>query len=162
MNAYISTILVSAVVGGIVSSFLPNRNDGAKRQINLIIGLICAIVLLTPIVKIAKNTAILKEGIDNIVDSLNISSSIDKSNEIIVETSIENVCNGIKASLINKFDFRDEDVSVSATLDTENIEKIIITKITIILKNQATWQDGEKVKDYAQNLVGCTIEIIKA
>ena len=161
MNTYISTILVSAVIGGIVSSFLPKSGEGIKKHINLIIGLICAIVLLTPIVKVAKNTTFLKDGIDSIIESLDISSTIDKSNEIIVETSIENICNGIKTSICDKYNFKNEDVSVSAVLDKKNIEKIKITKITVTLKNQATWQDEKDVQKYIESLAGCPTEIIK-
>lgn len=161
MKTYIISILTVSVISGIICSFLPHKNGGLKKHLNFIVGLICAIILISPIVKIAKNTVFLKEGIDSILESMNISSSIKDSNQVIIDTSIEKIENGIKSTVISKFKLKDSDVYVSLAVDKSDIEAIEITKIIITLQNEASWYSDDKIKDFVEELTECPVEIIK-
>ena len=161
MKSYILSILTVSIIGGIVSSFLSHKDSGLRKRVNFIVGLICAIILISPIVRIAKNTVVLKDGIDSIFESLDISSTINNSNQIIIDTSVEKIESGLKATIVNKFKFNEDDVKVNLTTDTSDIEAIKIVKITITLANEASWYNEEKIKSFAEDLTECAIEIIK-
>ena len=162
MSIYISSILTASIIGGIISSLLPSREQRMKKHINFIIGLISAIIMITPIVNIASNAATFKDSVDSVINSLDVSTSLNESNQIIVSTSIENICNGIKSTVINKFNFKEDDVTVTAVTDTDDIENIKIVKITIILKNEASWYDENKIKSYIEEIIGCAVEIVRS
>ncbi len=161
MKAYIITIITIAVISGIISSMLPNSDSSMKKHINFITGLICAIALLSPIVAIAKNADILTDKIENMVNSLDASDNVNKGNAIIIEAGTERIEKGIKEALISKYGFKEENVSVEIAVNDENVEAILLKKITITLTNEATWTDGNNVKKYIEELVGCPVQIIK-
>lgn len=160
MKSYVVSIITVSVISGIISAILPN-GISLKKQINFITGLICAFVLIFPVVTVAKNAEILTNGIEDAINSLDISNSIDKSNSIIIEAGTEQIANGVKNALISKFKFKDESISVSIKINDDNIEMVTLEEITVTLKKEATWTDSAEVKEYLEDLVGCPVKIVK-
>lgn len=161
MKLYVMTIITVSVLGGIVSAMLPKDNSGLKKQVNFVIGLICAIALLSPVVSIAKNAGALTGEIEKAINSLEVKDSISQGNKIIIESGTEQISKGVTEAIISKYGFDTENVSVSLTVNDDKIEAIVLEKITVTLKNEATWTDGNKVKQYVEGLVGCPVQIIK-
>lgn len=161
MKTYIISIITISVISGILSAALPSSEGSMKKQINFITGLICAIILLSPIVTIAKNAEILTNRIENAISSLDVKESIDQSNAIIIEEGTEQIAVGIKNALLNKYKFKDESVSVNVLVNDEIINCITLKEVTVTLKNEATWTDSFNIKEYLENLVGCPVKIKK-
>lgn len=157
MNTYIITIITISIVGGIVSSLVAKE---LKKHVNFIVGLICAIVLLSPIVSFLNDSIIIKNGIYSLVDSLNLNENLSNRSQYIVNTSIETVSEGIKKEIINRFDFNENDVEVNLNAKQEN-GLTTIDSVTITLQNKASWYEESKVKEYAEELVGCKVIIKK-
>lgn len=161
MNTYIITIITVAVISGIVSSMLPDGDSTTKKHVNFITGLIFAIALLSPIVKIAKNADMLTDKIENAITSLDVNDNVSSGNSIIIEAGAERIEKGIKEALISKFGFKQEDISIKLAINDEKIDAVLLEKITITLSQEATWTDGNQIKKYVEELVGCPVKIIK-
>ena len=160
MKAYIITIITISIVSGIISSLLSSESK-LRKHLNFISGLVCAIALLSPIVNIAKSTTVLTDSIENIIGSLDISESINNSNQIIIDEGTEQICKGIKEAIKSRFKFNDESIKIEATINDNNIEAIILERITITLLGDATWTDEKRVKEYIEDLVGCNVIVRK-
>lgn len=154
MKKYIITVLAVAILGGIVTSLISNKRSSIKKNINFIVGLITAIVLITPIINLIGNITTIKNELIILVDNVTDSDKISSSNTIIINTTAERMEESIKKAVIKKYGFKDSDVSVKVVLDTENIEAIEITDVQITLKNEASWSDTELVKKYVEDLIG--------
>ncbi len=161
MKEYIATIFLVSIVGSIIISMVSHRDPGLKKHISFVIGLIYAIVFISPVVSLAQNTELFKENMSNMFSELVTNDKIDKTNQIIVDSSVNKICNGIKEAIINEYNFNENDVKVNAQINDKNLQAITINKIEITLLNDATWYDADKIKDYVTNLVGCQVEVLK-
>ena len=160
MNEYIYTVVTVTTIGGILISLLPEKSSKIKKQINFIVGLICTLVFISPIIGILSSSQAIKDNISSIVLSIdNVSSSA--TNEIIVGTSLDKISQGIKKSVINKFNLNEQDVDVRVFISDKSKEVIYIDYVEIILKNGATWTDDNKIKEYIEDLSGCKVKILR-
>ena len=154
MSSYIISILTIATIGGITSALISSKSEGVKKHISFIIGLISAIVLMTPIIKIVNHASVIKNELTSLVDTITDSKNISKSNSLIIATTLDKLNDNIVKSIVNKYGFDKNDVTVSFDLNTENIELVEITKINVTLKNKASWSDTEPIRQYIEDLVG--------
>ena len=161
MKEYVSTIIFTSMVGSISLSMLSNKDNSLKKHVSFVVGLIYAIVFISPIVSLAENANFLKDNVSNIFSEIIDNDKIDKTNQIIVDSSVENICNGIKEAIISKYGFKNEDVTVGVLVNDKNLQAITIEKIEITLYNNATWYDSDTIKSYVSELVGCSVEISK-
>ncbi len=161
MNGYIYTILVVAIIGGIVNSIVSESYGSLKKHINYVVGLICVICLIAPLSTLIKNSGEIKESISGFFDNVVNEEYLDSSNSLIVNTGVDKVCLGIKSTVIDKFGFDENDVIVTLETDTQNIDSITITKINIVLSGKASWTDVKNVKDYIENLVGVKADVTR-
>ena len=159
MNGYIGTILIISVIGGIASCISPSNRT--KKHINFIIGLITTIALITPIVKIANNTGLIKNKISEIVSEISQNDKIDASNKIIVDTASQKVCEGIKEAVATHFKIDNDNIRVTALFDTSNSQAITVERIDIVLLDKASWLDSHQVKNFAQEMAGCRVTVTK-
>ena len=161
MNIYIFTIIGVSIVNGIVSSLLSAENNRMKKYVNFISGLICAYALLCPVAKIAVNAGVFSDKLEEIADKLYSEEITNTTNQIIIEDGKERICKGIKEALTKEFSLNSEDIEIMAKIDKSDIEAIKLVEINVILKNEATWTDGYKIKEYIEDLVGCNTKVIK-
>lgn len=159
MNGLLKSILVLAVISGIINSLV---NSGViKKYVNYFISLIVVLVLLSPLFKILSSFDSIKEYINNFIHSIKTEEIIDNSNELIVNTSEKRVCDGIKEMIISKFNFESTDVYVSLECNKSEISSIKITAVNVILTNKASWSDTDAVKAYLDKAVGCKINVTR-
>ena len=159
MKSYIFTIITISVIGGIISSLINEENSGIKKRLNFVIGLICTIVLLSPIVSIVNNTTAIKNSINDIVDEFNIDNS--SANKLIISQGTEKIAQGIKEAVADKFRINKDEIKVDLKLNTENIEAIKIEQIIINLIGKSTWRDEYDIKKFVEEQTGCSAKIKK-
>lgn len=159
MNAFLKSILILAVISGIINSLVSQAS--IKKYINYLIGLIMALIILTPLFNILSTFGKVTEYIDDFYHSIRTEEILEGSNSIIVNTSEEKVCSGIKDMIISKFGFDKTDVYVSLECNTSNISSIKITAVNIILTNKASWSDTSAVKAYLDKTIGCKINVTR-
>lgn len=160
MNGYIIAIITISIVAGIGSSLVSTNDVRLKKHINFLISLIFLIILICPIKDAMDKVNDIKENIDSFVSS--ISSSVDYSNNLIINTSIDNICSGIKEAIIDEFKFKEEDVEIEIDVNSKDVEAVQVERLKIFLYNEATWCDENKIKNFIENLVGCEVVIKKA
>ena len=132
-----------------------------KKYVNYFISLIMVLVLLSPLFEILSSFDNVKEYINDFFHSIRTEEILDSSNTLIVNTSEQRVCDGIKEMIITKFAFEETDVYVSLECDKSDITSIKILAINVTLTNKASWSDTDKVKDYLDKMVGCKINVTR-
>ena len=161
MNSYALTIIVISVIGGILASLISSSNKGLKNHINFVVGLVSAIILIAPITSFAQNADKISENIDNVFTSIFDHESVKNSNNIILDSSVDMVSEGI-INLVNKeFSIKRDNIEIEIITNKLNTDQIIMNEIIITLKNEATWYDEDIIKSYVSDLVGCNVTIKK-
>ena len=117
--------------------------------------------MASPIFSVIKSTEGIKDNINSFFDEITNNDKLDGLNEIIVNTSTEAVIKGIKNTIIERFDFDENEVFVEIETDKTSIESIKITKIKVILTGKASWSDVETVKEYLANMVGGDVSVTR-
>ncbi len=158
MNNYVITILTVAVAGGIVNS-LVSKESHLKKYINYIVSLVCVVCLISPIGNVISDIASIKENINDYIDKIFVTENIEISNSLIINTSKEKICEGIKETIIEKYKFDSSDVYVQLTLDESNIQSLKIDKINVTLTGKASWSDVKTVETFLKSTVGPNVEV---
>ena len=161
MEQYFISILTISVIGGIITTLLPEKSSGLKKYLSYIIGLISIITLLSPLTKVIDDVSSFKNNIDNFYNETISQEAIDKTNSLIITSGIEKVEDGIKAILIEKYKLNESEINVTASVNKDDISAVKITQLTITLRGKATWEDSNKIKEYLESMVGCEIKIQK-
>lgn len=161
MKIYFTTVLTISLIGGIITSLLPEKSNSLKKYIKYVIGLICTITLISPLTSVLGNITTLQSNINDFFNSNFSQNAIDTSNKLILDTGIEKVSSGIKSVLINKFKIAESNIDIDIISDDTDISAIKITKIIITLKGNATWENSESISNYLDGLISCDIEIKK-
>ena len=161
MKSYIYTILALAVVCGIISSLLSDTNQGTKKYVNFLMGLVMVITIMMPFKNLTYGISNIKNAVNGFFDNIKIQQIIDNSNTVIINSSKENICKGIKNSLLSKYGFNENEVEISLEIDTSEISAIKITGVNIILSGKAAWSDVNEVSKYMENLVGVNVNVTR-
>ena len=158
MNNYVITILTVAVTGGIINSIV-SKDSHLKKYINYIVSLVCVVCLISPIGGVISNIANIKENINDYVDKIFVTESIEISNSLIINTSKEKICEGIKETIIHKYNFDSNEVYVQLILDDSNLQSLKINKINVTLTGKASWSDVKIVEDFLKNTIDSNVEV---
>jgi hypothetical protein len=118
-------------------------------------------VIISPLKDLRAKLNYAKEYITNFSSGIFTNDVIDKSNYIIIKSSKEKICEGIKEAVISKYNFDTRDIYVDIVMDTTEISAIKITGVNIILTNRASWSNVDEVKKYTENLVGVTVNVTR-
>lgn len=158
MNKYSITILTVSVVGGIINSLVDSQSP-LKKYISYLVSLVCVVSLIAPIGGIISNITDLKGNINEYFDKILVSEKIDAGNELIINSSKEKICEGIKNTLTNKYNFEEKEVIVSLDIDKTDLQAIKIEQINVILTGKASWHDVKNVQEYLEDVVGGKIVV---
>ena len=159
MTSYIFSIITISVVGGMVISFIDNENSALKKRVSFIVGIICAIILLSPIASTVSGISTVKNQITGIFDKVDKDS--DASNRLIISAGTEKISEGIEDSVCEKYSIPREEVDITLTLNSSDIEAIKIEQITVVLTGKSTWEDEYEIKEYVEGITGCKTRVIK-
>ncbi len=160
MKAYIIAIICISVVGSIVSILAPEGDGGGLgKHIRLIFGLCLIVVCLGPI----------KKGIE-VLSSLDVEdilpdvSQDSEEYESIFDSAygaaeVENLKEGIKKILLDRFGIDGSECSVSVSLDGhgDDGEPRKLSRVLITLHGSAVFRDSGEIEDYFSTLLGCEI-----
>ena len=160
MNAYITSLITISIIGGLLSNLVSSFSS-IKKYVNYFIGLIAVICMLSPLISLVKNLSFAKEKINDFFDGIANEEIINNSNNLIITTGIDSVKNGIKNTIIEKFDFDENEVIVELETDQNDIEAIKITKVKVTLTGKASWSDVDKVKEYLIDIIGGEISVVR-
>jgi len=157
MSGYVRAIIILSVLSGIIKALLSEGKT--KKYVNYLIGLIMVTVIVLPFKSFITEIDIYKEKIYNFMNDISFQEKIDSSNSIIVNTTKDKVCRGIKDALITKFNFDERDVFIELIIDDSELSSIKITGVNITLTNKASWSNVDSVKAYIENLIGVNTNV---
>ena len=83
MSEYIYSILVISVISGIIKAIISSFNPGIKKQINYLVGLICALAILSPLASLVADITSTQEKINSFFER--IRASIEKRKAKVVQ-----------------------------------------------------------------------------
>ncbi len=161
MIGYLKAIVILAVLSGIIKAFISENSSGTKKYVNYLIGLTMVIIIILPFKNFTYQIGNIKEQISDFMNGYDFGNAINNSNSVIVNTTKEKVCEGLKDALISKFGFDERDVFIELTIDDTEISAIKITGVNVILTNKASWSNVDTVKDYMGNLVGVNTNVTR-
>ena len=159
MNTLLRSLLVLAVISGIINSLI--LQGAVKKYVTYFIGLVMVLTLLSPLFEILSSFDNVQEYINDFFHSIRTEEILDKSNTLIVNTSEQKVCDGIQEMIVTKFAFEETDVYVTLECDKSDISAIKILAINVTLTNKASWSDTDRVKDYLDKTVGCKVNVTR-
>jgi len=161
MNGYLYSIIIIAIITGILKSVTSDMRSGVKKYVNFISSLIMVTVILIPFTNITKGITNIKSSISDISNSILSSEHINNSNSIIINTGKEKIAEGIKDALITKFSFDERDIHITVNTDETNISAVKILSVDIILTGKSSWSNVAQVKEYTENLIGVTANVTR-
>ena len=161
MTGYLRSIVILAIISGIIKAFFTDSSSNTKKYINFLIGLIMVAVIISPLRDLRAKLNYAKDYITDFSNGIFANDVIDKSNYIIIKSSKEKICEGIKEAVISKYNFDTRDIYVDIVMDTTEISAIKITGVNIILTNRASWSNVDEVKKYTENLVGVRVNVTR-
>jgi len=161
MSGYLRSIIILAVISGIIKAFFTDASTNTKKYINFLTGLVMVAIIISPLKDLRVKINNAREYISDFSNGIFASDVIDKSNYIIIKSSKEKICEGIKEAVISKYGFDKRDIYVDIIVDTTEISAIKITRVNIILTNRASWSNVDEVKKYTENLVGVKVNVTR-
>jgi hypothetical protein len=161
MTGYLRSIVILSIISGTIKAFFTDTGSNTKKYVNFLIGLIMVAVIISPLKDLRTKLNYAKDYINDFTNGIFTNEVIDKSNYIIIKSSKEKICEGIKEAVISKYNFDTRDIYVDIVMDTTEISAIKITGVNIILTNHASWSNVDEVKKYTENLVGVTVNVTR-
>lgn len=158
MKGYILTILTVSIVGGIISSLIDSGNQ-LKKYVKYVVSLVCIVCLISPMASVIGNTANIKSNLTKYFDEIFVFDKIDATNSLIINSSEEKICDGIKKTLLDKYNFEEKEVFVTLEIDKTDIQAIKIEKINVILTGKASWHDVKSVEEYLEDIIGGNVSV---
>lgn len=160
MGNYISGLIIISIISGLTSNLLSSF-CGVKKYVNYYIALVAVICLISPIINAVNNIDGFKGDIKAYFNEIITQNEIDKSNDLILNTGVESIQNGIKSAVLQKYGFDSTEVIVNIEIDKSNIESIKIKGIEVILTGKASWTDVYEVQDYLNSIIGQGVTVIR-
>ena len=152
IKEYIISIIAIAIIGSFALIITPDgEGGGIKKHISLIVGLAAIVVIISPLISALEHLSELK--LENI-------GALEKDNEeyeSIFHSSYEaaereNLKNGIKSALYDKFKIDESECAVELT-----VQKGELCRVLIRLYGSAVWCDSADIESYLGSLLGCEI-----
>ncbi len=159
MKQYIITVVIVGMIGSIVSILSPDgEGGGLKSHVRLAIGLVLTLVCVSPLISLVKTLGEL--DVQGLVGE--IEGSDREEYESIFQSGydaaeIENLKEGIKAILRERFDIADDECYVSVVTRADNDEKRRLERIFINFYGAAIWKNTGEIESYLSELFGCEI-----
>lgn len=159
MKQYIITVIIVGVIGSIVSILSPDgEGGGLKAHVRLAIGLVLTLVCISPLISLVQTLGELDvQGFVGEIDQSDREEyeSIFQSGYDAAE--IENLTEGIKSILRERFDIAADECYVSVVTRTEKGGKRHIERIFINFYGAAIWKNTGEIESYLGELFGCEV-----
>ena len=118
-------------------------------------------IIILPLKGAIENLPSISDLLNDFNDRINTEEIVNSSNSIIINSTEEKICSGIKNAVLAKFGFKGSDVHVSIKMDKTELSAIKVIGVDIILTNNASWANVKEVKKYMENLVGVDVYVYR-
>ena len=152
IKEYIFSIIAIAIIGSFALIITPDgEGGGIKKHISLIAGLAAIVVIISPLISVLESLSELQ------FENIGASEKDSEEYESIFYSSYEaaereNLKNGIKSALYDKFRIDESECAVELTVCEGELARVLIR-----LYGSAVWRDSGEIESYLGNLLGCEI-----
>ena len=159
MKQYIITVIIVGVIGSLVTILSPDgEGGGLKSHVRLAVGLVLTLVCISPLISLVQTLGEL--DIHGLVGD--IEGSDREEYESIFQSGydaaeIENLKEGIKSILRERFDVTYDECYVSVVTRTDKDGKRDLERIFINFYGAAIWKNTGEIEDYLGELFGCEV-----
>ena len=159
MKQYIISVMIAGVIGAIVTLLSPEgEGGGLKKHVGLAVGLVLVTVAVSPIIGLVRTLAEL--------DVYSIIGDAQEPNKEEYESifyegyeaaEIENLKDGIKSILLERFGVKNDECYVSIATRIDEDGKRELNRIFINFYGAAIMKNTEEIEDYLSTLLGCEV-----
>ena len=157
MKQYFLSIIMVSLVGSVVSMIAPEgEGGGLSRHVSLAVGVCLILVCFAPAASAVEwlreldIEAVLPDGDENRAEYESIFDSA------YTEAEIDNLCEGIKSAVCQKFGLDPLSLSISVRL-ADGEQGKTLERVFLTLYGSAIWADTEEIERYLGSLLGCEI-----
>ena len=159
MKQYIVSVMISGVIGAVVTLLSPEgEGGGLKNHVRLAVGLVLVTVSVSPLVGFVSGLAEL--DIYSVVGDLGEADK-EEYESIFYEgyeaAEIENLKEGIKSILLERFGVKNDECYVSVITREGNDGKRALKRIFINYYGAAIMKNTEEIEEYLSKLLGCEV-----
>ena len=158
MKLYILSVVCISAIGMLINMLTPDgEGGGISKNTRLIYGLCVVLVCIYPI----KNAINALYEFDLSTDVENAESSEEELREIFKSSfssaEIENLKNGIKQILFEKFSVDPSECKIEALVVENESEERDLKRILVTLYGSAIWKDTGAIEDHLSSLLSCDV-----
>ena len=157
IKLYVMSVICITAIGTLVSMLAPEgESGGISRNIKLVYGICVVFVCIYPIKNII--TTVKELDIGSIIETPETNE--DKYKDILDSSysaaEIENLKNGIKQILHDRFDIDYSECKVEVSI-SENNGKRELKRVLVTLYGSAIWKDTGEIERVLSNILSCEI-----
>jgi hypothetical protein len=157
MKEYVISIIVVSIIGSVVSVIAPEgEGGGLSRHVRLAVGVCIILVCFAPTVRAVEWLGEFDIGSVLPDDGENAEQYESIFDRAYSEAEIDNLCEGIKSVVAQKFGLDPLSFKVSVRLNGDEGEKSL-SRVTLTLYGSAIWADTGAIEEYLSSLLGCEI-----
>lgn len=156
MFEYLMGVIGAALIGGVITSVLPDAGGGGalKKYVGFIASLCVLCIIIAPASDaLDAISGFFDGGLDGWVDENSVKYE-NEYYEYLASYGRENAEEGISALICREFSIDAEDCHVSAEL-SEADGVLCLDRIRVILSGRAIFKDPYKIEDYLTKTFGC-------
>ena len=159
MKQYVISVMIAGVIGAIVTLLSPEgEGGGLKNHVRLAVGLVLVTVSVSPIIGFVKDMSQL--DVNSIIGEVG-NSAKEEYESIFYEgygaAEIENLKEGIKGILFERFGVKNDECYISVTTGEGQDGKRELKRIFINFYGAAIMKNTEEIEDYLSSLLGCEV-----
>ena len=151
--------MIAGVIGAIVTLLSPEgEGGGLKNHVRLAVGLVLVTVSVSPIIGFVNTLSGL--DVDSIIGEVGYGDK-EEYESIFYEgygaAEIENLKEGVKSILLEKFDIKNDECYISVITGEDKDGKRALKRIFINFYGAAIMKNTEEIEDYLSKLLGCEV-----
>lgn len=160
MEQYVYSIIIVSIIGSVISLIAPEgEGGGLSRYVKLAAGVCVILVCFAPAVEAIEwiRGFDIEAALPDLEDNYEEYESI--FNSAYSDAEVDNLCDGIKTVVAEKYGLDPTCFTVSVKLSGEGDEKRL-ARVTLTLYGSAIWADTGEIERYLSMMLGCEIVTI--
>lgn len=157
MTEYILLVIVSSLIGLLV----PGANDGIKKTVRFLCGLVLLIALAVPIVKTAEELLSLPNRflsliLPNTEEFENMEGTAEKW---VVKYSARNIEMGVSKLIENRYGAASGSVHAEALTEKDEEGNLILSRLSVYIGKELSSYAGE-IARYVSDMLACPCDVV--
>lgn len=160
IKEYIFLLIQTTLATGIINLLCPsNEKSTLSKYVKYITSICLILVLVSPLKFLPKAISTLSSYSYSISENPLSNQYFVISNQLILDTSKENIEKSIANLLIQKYKLKEGQFKISLEIDSSDYSNLLIKQVTLFLYDWKIWYLGNEAEQYLEQVLSCPIEI---